>query len=107
MGPESMNHKIVFLSGALALLTSSAPPAQAWGCKGHQTVAWLAEKHLTAEARQLVEKLLGENAIHPQLKRCCRTATTYLPVDAATRPDDVRNERKNELWHYIERPLVK
>jgi len=102
-----MNHKIVFLSGALALLTSSAPPAQAWGCKGHQTVAWIAEKHLTAEARQLVEKLLGENSIDPQLKRWCGNATTDLLVDASTWPDDVRNERKNGPWHYIDIPRGK
>ena len=107
MGPKSMNYKIVFLSGALALLTSSAPPAQAWGCKGHQTVAWIAEKHLTAEARQLVEKLLGENSIDPQLKRWCGNATTDLLVDASTWPDDVRNERKNGPWHYIDIPRGK
>ena len=107
MGPKSMNYKIVFLSGALALLTASAPPAQAWGCKGHQTVALIAEKHLTAEARQLVEKLLGENSIDPQLKRWCGNATTDLLVDASTWPDDVRNERKNGPWHYIDIPRGK
>jgi len=102
-----MNHKIVSLSGALALLTCSASPAKAWGCKGHQTVAWIAEKHLTAEARQLVEKLLGENSIDPQLKRWCGNATTDLLVDASTWPDDVRNERKNGPWHYIDIPRGK
>src|SRR6266480_1186948 len=107
MGPKSMNYRIVFLSGALALLAWSAPPAKAWGCKGHQTVAWIAEKHLTAEARQLVEKLLGENSIDPQLKRWCGNSTTDLLVDASTWPDDVRNERKNGPWHYIDIPRGK
>jgi len=49
-----MNLKIMLLRGALALLTVIAPPAKAWGCKGHETVALIAEKHLTPEARQLV-----------------------------------------------------
>src|SRR5258708_1272428 len=37
---------------------ASAPAAQAWGCKGHQTVALIAEKHLTPEANQMVQTLL-------------------------------------------------
>jgi len=68
MGPKSMNYRIVFLSTALALLAWSAPPAKAWGCKGHQTVAWIAEKHLTAEARQLVEKLLDQLVKTPSIR---------------------------------------
>ncbi len=52
-----------------------AQAAQAWGCKGHQTVALIAEKHLTPEARQIVQKLLGDNAIDPKLKRWCGNAT--------------------------------
>src|SRR5258708_10652210 len=77
------------------------PAAQAWGCKGHQTVAAMAEKHLTPEARQMIEKLLSENPIDPKLRRWCGNATTDLVVDASTWPDDVRNERKNGPWHYI------
>ena len=102
-----MNHKILFLAGALALLTCATPSANAWGCKGHQTVALIAENHLTPEARQLVQKLLGENPIDPKLKRWCGNATTDLMVDASTWPDDVRNERKNGPWHYIDIPRGK
>jgi len=79
-------------------------PAQAWGCKGHQTVALLAEKHLTPEARQFVDKLLSENPIDPQLKRYCGNTTRDLMADASTWPDDIRNERKNGPWHYIDIP---
>jgi len=86
---------------ALLLLPSSA---LAWGCKGHQTVALIAEKQLTAEARQFVEKLLAENPIDPQLKRYCGNATRDLLVDASTWPDDVRNDLKNGPWHYIDIP---
>ena len=83
------------------------PSAQAWGCKGHQTVALIAEKHLTPEARQMVLKLLGDNPMDPKLRRWCGNATTDLMVDASTWPDDVRNERQNGPWHYIDIPRGK
>lgn len=102
-----MNHKLIFLGGTFALLASFAPSAHAWGCKGHQTVALLAEKHLTPEAQQLVQKLLGDNPIDPKLRRWCGNATTDLLVDASTWPDDVRNERNNGPWHYIDIPRGK
>jgi hypothetical protein len=78
--------------------------AQAWGCKGHQTVALIAEKHLTAEARQLVEKLLSENPVDAKLNRYCGGAVHDAMADAATWADDVRGERKNGPWHYIDIP---
>jgi hypothetical protein len=102
-----MNPKIPLLAGAIALLTYTAPTARAWGCKGHQTVAAIAEKHLTSEARQFIQRLLGENPIDPKLKRWCGNSTTDLLVDASTWPDDVRNERKNGPWHYIDIPRGK
>src|SRR5205823_11299614 len=80
---------VCVLAGSLG-----APSAPAWGCKGHQTVASIAEKHLTPEARQMVQKLLGDNPMDPKLRRWCGNATTDLIVDASTWPDDVRNERK-------------
>jgi len=78
--------------------------AQAWGCKGHQTVALIAEKHLTPEARQWVLKLLSENPIDPKLSRYCGGASRDLMADASTWADDVRGERKNGPWHYIDIP---
>ena len=102
-----MNRKVLFLAGALALLILTAPPANAWGCKGHQTVALIAEKHLTPEARQLVQQILGDNPMDPKLRRWCGNATTDLMVDASTWSDDVRNERKNGPWHYIDIPRGK
>jgi len=77
----------------------------AWGCKGHQTVALIAEKHLTPQARQFVEKLLAENPVDPQLKRYCGNATRDLLVDASTWPDDVRGDLNNGPWHYVDIPL--
>jgi hypothetical protein len=81
-----------------------APAAEAWGCKGHQTVALIAEKHLTPEARQWVLKLLSENPVDPNLNRYCGAAVRDAMADAATWADDVRGERKNGPWHYIDIP---
>jgi S1/P1 Nuclease len=78
--------------------------ARAWGCKGHQTVALIAEKHLTPEAKQFVQKILGENAIDPKLNRYCGGATRDLMADGSTWADDIRGERKNGPWHYIDIP---
>lgn len=103
-----MYKNLFTLSAALAgFLYATPPPAHAWGCKGHQTVALIAEKHLTPEARQLVEKLLSENPIDPKLRRWCGNTTPDLMVDASTWPDDIRNERHNGPWHYIDIPRGK
>ena len=102
-----MKQKVFILACALAVFSNVAPSARAWGCKGHQTVALIAEKHLTPEARQLVEKLLSENPVDPKLKRYCGNATPDLMVDASTWPDDVRNERHNGPLHYIDIPRGK
>ena len=102
-----MNRRVLFLAGALSPLILTAPPANAWGCKGHQTVALIAEKHLTPEARQLVQQILGDNPMDPKLRRWCGNATTDLMVDASTWPDDVRNERRNGPWHYVDIPRGK
>jgi nuclease S1 len=80
------------------------PCSWAWGCKGHQTVALIAEKQLTPQARQLIEKLLSENPVDPQLKRNCGNPTRDLMADASTWPDDVRHNLKNGPWHYIDIP---
>jgi len=81
-----------------------AAPAFAWGCKGHQTVALIAERHLTTEARQYLDKLLSENPIDPQLKRYCGYFSGSLLADSSTWPDDVRNFVHNGPWHYIDIP---
>jgi hypothetical protein len=81
-----------------------ASPAHAWGCKGHETVALIAEKHLSAEAKEFVLTLLKENPVDPQLKRYCGSAVNDPMGDASTWADDVRSERKNGPWHYIDIP---
>jgi hypothetical protein len=92
------------LAAIFALLLVAAPESRAWGCKGHQTVALIAEKHLTPEARQMVETLLKENPVDPKLKRYCGDTVHDAMADASTWPDDVRGEKKNGPWHYIDIP---
>jgi S1/P1 Nuclease len=95
----------VYLSSLCGLVLLFWPSATlAWGCKGHQTVALIAEKHLTPEAKQFVEKLLAENPIDPKWNRYCGGASRDLMADASTWADDVRGERKNGPWHYIDVP---
>jgi len=102
-----MKQKLSAIACVLVMSFCVAPSARSWGCKGHQTVALMAEKHLTPEARQFVEKLLAENPIDPKLRRYCGNVTNDLLVDAATWPDDVRSERHNGPWHYIDIPRGK
>lgn len=89
---------------AVCWLALGAPAAQAWGCKGHQTVALIAEKQLTPEAKQMVQALLAGNPIDPALKRYCGDAVHDAMADASTWPDDIRGTAKNGPWHYIDIP---
>jgi hypothetical protein len=93
---------LCLLCGLMFLLWPST--AHAWGCKGHQTVALIAEKHLTPEAKQFVVKLLTENPVDPKLNRYCGGASRDAMADSSTWADDVRGERKNGPWHYIDIP---
>ena len=100
-----MKRFAVYLSALCGLIFLFWPSATlAWGCKGHQTVALIAEKHLTPEAKQFVQKLLTENPIDPKLNRYCGGASRDQLADASTWADDVRGERKNGPWHYIDIP---
>jgi hypothetical protein len=99
-------HVIAFSLNALFIFAAT-PPVHAWGCRGHQAVAYIAGKHLTPEARQLVQKLLSENSPDPQLKRYCGNALSDLMADASTWADDIRDDRKNGPWHYIDIPRGK
>jgi hypothetical protein len=92
------------LAAGILAMFAAAPAAQAWGCKGHQTVALIAEKYLTPEAKQMVMTLLSSNPIDAQLKRYCGSAVSDPMADSSTWADDVRPERKNGPWHYIDIP---
>lgn len=75
----------------ILLLTLAAPPAYAWGNRGHQIVALLAERHLTADARAEVNQLLGGDSL----------------ADVSTWADAVKNERpETKPWHFADIPLA-
>jgi S1/P1 Nuclease len=98
--------KLSLCTIGVLLLFLNAPAVMAWGCKGHQTVAFLAEKHLTPEAKQMFQALLTENPIDPSLKRFCGNALTDVFADAATWADDERSKApKTAPWHFIDIPL--
>lgn len=83
-----------------------APGVQAWGCRGHETVAALAEKHLTPETKQALLALLTANPIDPSLKRFCGDTGLDPFVDAATWADDERGkDPATAPWHFIDIPL--
>ncbi len=80
--------------------------AHAWGCKAHQTIALLAEKHLTPTAKQASVALLEANPIDPQLKRYCGRGGLDAFADASTWADDLRSvDPTTAPWHYIDIPL--
>jgi hypothetical protein len=80
-------------------------PARAWGCKGHQVVALLAEKHLNPRALAMAKKILADGPIDPALNRFCKDATADAMADASTWPDDIRGIRPEASpWHYIDIP---
>src|SRR5687768_4583082 len=68
--------------------------AFAWGDLGHQTVAEIAEKNLTARARQGIVNILGPEAL----------------ALAAIWPDQVRDDRQYDPfkdYHFVEIPAGK
>jgi hypothetical protein len=95
----------IFASLLLFALVSLPAPARAWGCKGHQVVALLAEKHLNPRALAMAKKILAEGPIDPNLSRYCKEGGTDPLADASTWPDDIRSIRPEASpWHYIDIP---
>lgn len=62
-----------------------------WGYVGHQTIARIAENHLTPEAKAAIKQLLGNQSMS----------------DIASWADEVRNEpewKYTSTWHYVNVP---
>jgi nuclease S1 len=97
----------VLSSGLLAVLTGllACPAARAWGCKGHETVALIAEAHLTPAAKATVFKILNAGPIDPALSRYCKDPGLDAFADASTWADDEREIRPETAgWHFIDIP---
>lgn len=101
------NFRFFFRSLIVFFLASGfgAAPLRAWGCRGHQAIALIAEKHLNPETRKFLETLLRENPVDPQLNRYCGGPDFGLLAAASTWPDDIRRQRPDTApWHYINIP---
>jgi len=102
-----LKRHFVYLCLVLCLsYLACAPAAEAWGCRGHETVAALAEKHLTPQAKEALFALLTANPIDPQLKRYCGQRGLDPFVDASTWADDERGRDPEHCpVHFIDIPL--
>jgi hypothetical protein len=81
------------------------PSAQAWGCKGHQVVALIAEQHLNAHARTVVDEILLAAPISSDLRRFCGNTGLDAFADSSTWADDERTVRPETAdWHFIDIP---
>jgi hypothetical protein len=81
------------------------PSAHAWGCKGHQIVALLAEKHLSAHAQAMVAEILAAGPISKDLRRFCGETGLDPFADSSTWADDERTIRPETAgWHFIDIP---
>jgi nuclease S1 len=97
---------LYFLLVSTIVGPAAAPSVRAWGCKGHQTVALLAEKHLTADAKLMVDALLSGNPIDPALRRYCGSVGLDAMADASTWADDERSKDPSTgPWHFLDVPL--
>jgi hypothetical protein len=96
--------RIAILIFVVALLVNPSP-IHAWGCKGHQIVALIAEKYLSPEAKDFVEKLLRDNPVNPPSSRYCGGPDFGPLATASTWADDIRLQRpETGPWHYINIP---
>jgi hypothetical protein len=91
--------------GAISIAFACAPNARAWGCQGHQAVAYIAEAHLNRRARATALGILSAAPIDPSLPRYCQPRATDPFADASTWADDIRRVRPQTApWHFIDIP---
>ena len=104
--PPRARRKLTARLLALACLLLFPPlRAWGWGCDGHQAVALIAERHMTAHARRAADALLQRAPIAPSLGRFCSSQGLDPLTDASTWADDVRSVRpETGAWHYIDIP---
>ncbi|MGB8508195.1 MAG: S1/P1 nuclease [Pyrinomonadaceae bacterium] len=88
--------RLVAAAFLTALLHASAA---AWGGEGHHIVTMIAEKHLSATARQQINDILTNNHL-------CGGGATVLNkmLCASTWPDDSRNTTHPQTynWHFVD-----
>jgi hypothetical protein len=97
------------LAIAFLLIVCVPLPARGWGCEAHETIALLADKHLTAHARKMVYELLEAAPVDPRTPRSCHPTTPTVFVEASFWADDVRRDKTSPFhetgpWHFIDIP---
>jgi S1/P1 Nuclease len=94
---------VVLIVSSFAAL--AVPSAAAFGCKGHQVVAFIAEDHLDPHARAMVVQILAAVSIDPALRRYCGDSGLDQFVDSSTWADDERGVRPETAgWHFVDIP---
>jgi len=98
-------HSIALVVIALGCSLAGSPSARAWGCEGHQIIAYIAEAHLNPRARATALKILAASPIDPSLPRWCQPRATNPFADASTWADDYRTQHpETGPWHFIDIP---
>src|SRR4051812_5700655 len=79
--------------------------AAAWGCDGHRTVVFLAERLLTAPILSAAKAVLAASPIDPSLTRFCDPVPDDPLADEATWADDYRAvDGATAGWHFVNVP---
>jgi len=90
---------------AVGSFFTAPPSARAWGCQGHQAIAYIAEAHLNPRARAMAFKILTASPIDQSLRRYCHPLATDPLADASTWADDFRSQvPETGPWHFIDIP---
>jgi nuclease S1 len=90
---------------SVLLLTAGRTDAIAWGCDGHQAIAYIAERLLAPSTLAAATATLTASPVDPGLKRFCDPVTGDLIADGATWADDYRTvDAKTFGWHFINVP---
>ncbi len=89
----------------LLLAAAFAPLAHAWGCKGHQVTALVAEKHINPNAWATITQILDAAPVDPILPRYCKESAGDPFADSSTWADDERSINPSTGgWHFIDIP---
>jgi len=91
----------------LLLLCTASVQVRAWGCEGHEIVAFIAMRHLAPEVATQINAILAASPVSPTLRRYCRNSGLPLIAEVATWADDVRSEQPDTgPFHYVNIPLT-
>lgn len=90
--------------GVLVLALAAPSPARAWGCAGHQIIAYIALRHLDSGTRAAVDAILAADPRAGFRGFTCPSAGLPPLVAAANWADAVRNG-STAPEHYVNVPL--